>query len=113
MSKYESELRHRLASGEPIEAVERWYLNRVNADKFDWEDASAFEVQFMQEIERKFCEGLGDADEHFARKILELIVAGNVEIQDLAAATGASIEQVEEMVERLQAAGFLQRRTKH
>jgi hypothetical protein len=54
MSKYKTELWRRLASGEPIEAVMHWYLRRVADDKPDWKDSSAFEAQFMREIERKY-----------------------------------------------------------
>ena len=50
MSKLESELRRRLERSEPIEAVMRWYLKRVIADKLDWKDSSAFELQFMKMI---------------------------------------------------------------
>jgi chromosome segregation and condensation protein ScpB len=58
-------------------------------------------------------------DEAFARKILELIVAAGddgVERQELVAATGASMERVEDMLKRLRAGGYLQpprRRAKH
>jgi hypothetical protein len=48
-------------------------------------------------------------DEAFTRKNLELIVAagdGGMERQELVAATGASIERVEDMLERLRAGGI-------
>jgi hypothetical protein len=55
MSKYEPELRRRLARGEPIETVVRWYLACAAADKqSDWKDLSVFEVRFMKQIESAF-----------------------------------------------------------
>jgi hypothetical protein len=56
MSKYEAELRRRLASGEPVEAVEHRYLERVADDMLDWNESSVFEVQLMKEVFRKYRE---------------------------------------------------------
>jgi hypothetical protein len=50
MSKYEAELRRRLTSGESIEAIARWYLERSVADRLEWKDSSVFEVRFMKAI---------------------------------------------------------------
>jgi DNA-binding IclR family transcriptional regulator len=51
-----------------------------------------------------------DPEQAFARKILEQIVAAGgdgAELQELAAETGRNAEEVEDMVERLQAKGYL------
>jgi hypothetical protein len=50
MSKYEAELRRRLASDEDIAEVGNWYLQVCIADKLEWKDCSVFEVRFMKLI---------------------------------------------------------------
>jgi hypothetical protein len=55
MSKYETELRRRLANGEPLDEVAMWYINCAAADEHsDWNDLSVFEVQFMKRIVKAF-----------------------------------------------------------
>jgi len=50
MSKYEAELRRRLASDEDIADVGNWYLQVTIADKLEWKDCSVLEVRFMKYI---------------------------------------------------------------
>jgi hypothetical protein len=45
MSKHETELRRRLASGEPLETVMRWYVACMGVEK--WKGLSEFEEQFL------------------------------------------------------------------
>ena len=55
MSKYETELRRRLANGEPLDEVAMWYINCAAADEHsDWNDLSVFEVRFWERIEKAF-----------------------------------------------------------
>jgi hypothetical protein len=52
-----------------------------------------------------------DPEQAFARKLLTLIVAAGddgMELQELVAATGRSVEEVKDMLQRLQAGGYLQ-----
>jgi hypothetical protein len=55
MSKYEKELRRRLALGEDnLEATATWYMKCVAADKLEWKDMSVFEVRFWKRIYTAF-----------------------------------------------------------
>jgi hypothetical protein len=55
MSKYEAELRRRLALGEDhIEETTVWYMKCVAADKLEWKDMSVFEVRFWKQIHAGF-----------------------------------------------------------
>jgi hypothetical protein len=60
-----------------------------------------------------------DHEQAFARKLLTLIVAAGdngMELQELVAETDRSVAEIEDMLERLRAAGYLgprQRRARH
>jgi hypothetical protein len=54
MSKYDAELRRRLAGSEDLAKVVDWYLQQCIKDKLEWKDCTVFEVRFMKQIDRAF-----------------------------------------------------------
>jgi hypothetical protein len=85
-----------------------------------WADLAGLGQEWLDQVDQMALQSWHpNTDEAFARKLLELIVSAGddgLDLQELVAATGASIEQVENMLERLRTGGYLQppqQRPKH
>ena len=64
MSKYESELRRRLASGEDIEETARWYIDCVIRHRLEWTDMSVLEVRFMKQYREGYLQWMANRKLH-------------------------------------------------
>ena len=64
MSKYESELRRRLASGEDIEETARWYIDCVIRHRMEWKDMSVLEVRFMKQYREGYLRWMANRKLH-------------------------------------------------
>ena len=54
MSKFESELRQRLASGADIEKTAMWFIDCMIKQRMEWKDLSVFEVRFVKRIREAY-----------------------------------------------------------
>jgi hypothetical protein len=54
VSKYEAELRRRLASGADVEETANWFIDCMIKQRMEWRDLSVFEVRFVKRIREAY-----------------------------------------------------------
>ena len=64
MSKYEAELRRRLASGDDVEETANWFIDCVIKQRMEWKDLSVLEVRFMKRIHEGYTRWMANRKLH-------------------------------------------------
>ena len=64
MSKYEAELRRRLASGDDVEKTAAWFIDCMAKQRIEWKDLSVLEVRFMKRIHEGYTRWMANRKLH-------------------------------------------------
>ena len=64
MSKYEAELRRRLASGADVEKTAMWFIECMIRNNMAWKDLSVFEVRFVKRIHEGYARWMANRKLH-------------------------------------------------